>query len=463
MKTSNLVLTILFVVFFYSQSMAQPFNLDPKIKPTELMLLDSNEKDGEKGLATMGKVSDEAVYYFVKGHDVFQLIDVYIFSYTGNEEFTVQLVKDSWDDSIDKKVSTQQKNGVINFKLRTWGDFGFKILPVKKKMGYAVIVTASPPVKKYLDSPFFKAPKTNTDSDTPKVSPDKKETSQNIETPKQHGSNLWSNILIGTFLLAMGFLASKGLRNKRSISILLFSIFLGSSSLLSAQPTRTQNWTLEEIKDGTFASDMESARREDFEELQNRRSGAQELGDVATSSKAALDKFESIRKDIVNKKDIGKSAIDFYNSYKGLSSCINSVPLPDAPRLPSFCTTDECDSCFRDARQKFNFTRYQFEKLSAIYNCTIDYSKKAVSLGDNASGLHAVSGLAWQIQRRNIEKSVDELKAAYDNRYQLLVTDLQESMQKLNSCEAAHGLPDWYDRFGYMYYDFMKLKYQRDK
>ncbi len=34
-------------------------------------------------------------------------------------------------------------------------------------------------------------------------------------------------------------------------------------------------------------------------------------------------------------------------------------------------------------------------------------------------------------------------------------------MVGLSTCEAQYGVPDWYDRFGYMYFEFMRDKYRR--
>ena len=90
------------------------------------------------------------------------------------------------------------------------------------------------------------------------------------------------------------------------------------------------------------------------------------------------------------------------------------------------------------------------------------FTNAAVSFGDNVSGVHGVSGLAWQNQKFKILKSVEELKKSYDKKYQELLVEMQKALMELNDCEAEHGIPDWYDRFGYMYYDFTKNQYQRN-
>ena len=36
---------------------------------------------------------------------------------------------------------------------------------------------------------------------------------------------------------------------------------------------------------------------------------------------------------------------------------------------------------------------------------------------------------------------------------------LKDSMVDMAICEAEFGTPDWYDRFGFIYYEFMKVRY----
>ena len=42
-----------------------------------------------------------------------------------------------------------------------------------------------------------------------------------------------------------------------------------------------------------------------------------------------------------------------------------------------------------------------------------------------------------------------------------MLQGLADAMMELNVCEAKFGVEDWYDRFGYMYFEFMKEKYAR--
>ncbi len=452
MKRSIYIFTAICLLFCSIQGIAQPFELDPKIKPLELGLKPDGSSEGALGIATIAEVNENPAYFFISGHDVFQPIDIYIFSITTGEQFTVHLVKDSWKDLIEKKTSSESNNGIINLQLRAWGAFGFKIMPISKTAAYSILVKAGSPVKEYLGSPFVKATDDNTSSVSSNKNDSQSENSENLSEEKEQDSlPVILYIVIGVLLLAVGLLAGKLLGKGKVASVILVVLFY--NPITSFTPIVVEDtMTLEEARMGG----MERNIRRFYNASDNR-------GVIDLALDKALDKLKESIDGLDTTIDNGKAMIDFAKSHKGFSDCINSAPLPGAPRIPSFCTTSECSSCFRDARQKFNDTRYQFEKLSAIYKCTIEYSKKAIALGDNTSGIHAVSGMAWQVQRTKITKSVDDLKKAYDNKYDILLNGLQESMQKLSACEASHGLEDWFDRFGYVYYEFIRDKYRRDE
>lgn len=127
-----------------------------------------------------------------------------------------------------------------------------------------------------------------------------------------------------------------------------------------------------------------------------------------------------------------------------------------------FCEDDaSCSACYSDARSEFNAVRGTFEQLRVIYQCSMDDINSAIAFGDSASGVHGVSGLAWQAQKARITNSVNGLKNAYDNKYDELRGRLHSSMIEIASCEAQYGEPDWYDRFGYVYFEFLTDKYKR--
>lgn len=73
-----------------------------------------------------------------------------------------------------------------------------------------------------------------------------------------------------------------------------------------------------------------------------------------------------------------------------------------------------------------------------------------------------MAGLAWQNQRKVIEAQQKRLDDAYDNKRPELMDALRESLEGIAQCEEQYFQnPDWYNRFAFMYYQFIDQKYQR--
>lgn len=135
---------------------------------------------------------------------------------------------------------------------------------------------------------------------------------------------------------------------------------------------------------------------------------------------------------------------------------------PGSPSVPVSCRSEACDQCFTDAQEGLRKAVFSLEKLRIIYKRTKTFTDKAIAFGDNASGIHAVTGLAWQTQRRGIEASLKKFEGTYDGKRPELMGRLRTALDGLAACEARHyANPDWYDRFGFIYYQFMESKYAR--
>ncbi|OGW59680.1 MAG: hypothetical protein A2V83_04215 [Nitrospirae bacterium RBG_16_64_22] len=134
-----------------------------------------------------------------------------------------------------------------------------------------------------------------------------------------------------------------------------------------------------------------------------------------------------------------------------------------SPEVPSRCAASaECEACFEQAQGKLNFMRYNLEKLRIIYRSTKDYADKAMAFGDSVSSIHGVSGLAWQHEKAGIQKSLDKLGGTYDQKYHGMMRSLRGALQEMAECEKRHfGEPDWYNRFGFIFYSFMEDRYRR--
>lgn len=440
MKTYRIYLVLACLFAGISLSSAQPYSLDEEIKPHRLQLKEDKKVKGATVVAANATMLDKPQHFFVAGCNMFQFIDVYIFSNFGSPNFKVDLVRNNWGDIESSQNTGSANNGIINFKLRAEGDFGFKVHPGAEKINYTIIVYASPVIQDYLGSAFRKA----TDSDI------KGEEASGGTTGSGGGSsNTILYIALGVALLVIGFLAAKVLsRKKAAVLLLMMSLSLP-----------TNGWAQTPGELGVTEVDYEDIRnRRYLEEL--RDLGEELFDDAGATIDEGLDRLGDVG-EIIEDDERYRRVRDLYDSYVGLGDCINSVPPPGMPTIPSFCETDECGNCFKGAREVFNQNRYTFERLKTIYTCTKTFTDRAIAFGDNVSGVHGVSGLAWQSEKRKIEKSVKDMQTAYDNKYRELLEDQKNALMMLNDCEAQHGIPDWYDRFGYMYYEFTALNYRR--
>lgn len=154
------------------------------------------------------------------------------------------------------------------------------------------------------------------------------------------------------------------------------------------------------------------------------------------------------------------------SSYRALhtsdATCMN-LSRAGAPPLPSSCAEGSaCGQCFADGRRQLDGMRLNLERLRCTYTAYKRFVDAAVAFGDSTSGIHAVTGLAWQTERAGIMKEFDKLNRTYDTKYQQMLPNLQAALQKIGQCEAQHfNNPDWYNRFGFIYYTFMSDRYKR--
>lgn len=135
------------------------------------------------------------------------------------------------------------------------------------------------------------------------------------------------------------------------------------------------------------------------------------------------------------------------------------------PKVPSKCSEGGgtgCGACFAKAQGDLKQLRFSLEKLRVIGTWTKKFTDKSIAFGDSVSGVHGVAGLGWQPERAKIEQSYDQFGKAYDAKYQELIGDLEGALRNVGRCEAQYfSTPDWYDRYGFIYYTFMADRYRR--
>lgn len=137
---------------------------------------------------------------------------------------------------------------------------------------------------------------------------------------------------------------------------------------------------------------------------------------------------------------------------------------PDGqPDVPARCEGNPaCQQCYGAAMDKLDNTRYRLDRLMAIYTSTYSEAKGKIAFADGVSGFHGMSALAWQKYKVGVMQSLKNLDRSYDSKYAELMETLLDSLKDVAQCENdVMRVPDWYDRFGYVYYLFMKDRYKR--
>lgn len=161
------------------------------------------------------------------------------------------------------------------------------------------------------------------------------------------------------------------------------------------------------------------------------------------------------------------SAREFNESYSALTdfdgTCMDLSPT-GAPEVPASCADDGagCGECFASGIRQLNGMRLNLERLRCYYQAYKRFVDASIAFGDNASGIHAVTGLAWQHERAGIVAAMEKLSHTYDTKYQQMMPNLRKALEKIGQCESQYfHQPDWYARFGFIYYSFMSDRYKR--
>jgi hypothetical protein len=144
-------------------------------------------------------------------------------------------------------------------------------------------------------------------------------------------------------------------------------------------------------------------------------------------------------------------------------TCLSNTQPQGMPIVPSMCAgSAECAACYSNAYGRLDRSRGNLEKMRCIYRWNKEYSERATSFGDNVSSIHGISGLAWQQERRKIERAVDQMGVTYDGKYRELLGYVRSDLGEISACEARFfGNPDWATRYGFMFYGFLEDRYRR--
>jgi len=414
-RITSLVILMLVGV---TAAQAAPYTLDTNLVVHELKFTQLKEHPKMLWAGANGELGATPHYITVNSMSELRQYRVILFS-PSDKSVKVDIVRDTWSDVANSCVSEANNRCDIDF--RSAGDASFKITG-DEGVKYQFVLLAGPehPITENLSQPVYPVSKEKISQMNPEggaVS----QSSLNQQESKSSGFQLIIIVLLVVLIIVVGLVAFALLKKKSSTNILIALLFIPPLLLSPIHSVLAGGNTLDDF---------------------STEAGDEALKQVDTDIKALED---------------AKTLTTAW-----VKPCNAPAVFPGEPRIPSFCAGDEeCHICYEKANTDFNKARAVLEKLRRIYTCTIDFSKAAIAFGDSSSGIHAVVGLVWQEERIGIVKSVDGLKSAVDKKFPQLMNGLHDAMMEQNQCEAKFGVPDWYDRFGHMYYEFIEDKYKR--
>lgn len=452
---------------------AKPFTLDESIKPMRLDLKPLEGSSGSKGTAVQGVTVTEGQYFYVKGHGMMQPIDVILETPEGRDT-SLELFLATWDKP-QQQISTAS-SGFATLQFTAYGEFGIRVRGPESGVPYLLTVHAAPERLPQLSNPFV--PLTATGKNAPAGSP--------ADGSGQNGL-LWA--IVALLVVIAGLLVVILRRGKGgSAAALVLAVLMYPPEPAMAETATDSGWHGLNSGDSGSSSNARPSSH-------NRVDADNPTGDntrqipvfdqpppprswEGMTSQQANAMWSNGLKTIEHLKKL-KDGATAWDAYQSLDSCMRVTAPENLPEVPSYCSepvlvfegegrmdyamrpNQNCAQCFTDARLRFNQTRLDLEKLRVIYSCTKKMSNAALAAGDSMAGIHGYSGIIWQGLRYDIQLSVDKLEAAYDAKYPELISKLHAAMIDMSICEAQYGVEDWYDRFGFVYYEFMKDAYKR--
>ena len=193
------------------------------------------------------------------------------------------------------------------------------------------------------------------------------------------------------------------------------------------------------------------------DEITNIQENTGNLQNIGTAVSDGIGHFNTV-------SDLFSSGHDLYDATVAMdpNQCVPDLSIGAEHMMPTACQGNgECQTCYTGAYHELAFIRRQLGRLSCLYNNTKEFNRSAIAFGDNASGIHAITGLSWQYARADITAAYESFKHTYDNKYIGMMGSLQKALMDISRCEGQYGSPDWYQRFGFIYFEMMKEKYKR--
>jgi hypothetical protein len=147
---------------------------------------------------------------------------------------------------------------------------------------------------------------------------------------------------------------------------------------------------------------------------------------------------------------------------------------PGMPQLPLGCnarpegsarfdgTLEECGTCYRQAFKDLSDTRKKLENNRIVLANFTRKMNATEEAGKALGGMHGGLGVIFLGYKAQWDADRATIYAKYDERYADLIKQLRVALADVAACEqAAYHNASWYDRYGFMYYEFMAARYKR--
>ena len=157
----------------------------------------------------------------------------------------------------------------------------------------------------------------------------------------------------------------------------------------------------------------------------------------------------------------GAAVADLLNQFEALDQRHDvDLSAANTPRVPSSCAESEgCGSCYEQAQRNLNRVRRTLEQLRVIGVQTKAMKDDAMAVGESFASFPGM-GLGWYAARRDITTGWQGFVNAYNGKYRQLLESLSRALKEVGACEAEYfGQRDWYERFGFIYYEFIQDRY----
>ena len=391
---------------------AQPFTLDQKVKPVELKLQPyrgGGRADGRIYAAEITQ-TEPTQYFFVQGLSIYSPAYAGVSGEDASVHLAVSLHKETWEQP--HRHGEISGAGHWDERFKTSGDFGIKVTADHVPAKYALLVWSGAEVEAPIPSPF-------TASTRPAA------------TTRATGNRVLY-VIIGLLVVALIVVAAMKFKPARMCLLI---------GVLMAPP---------------FAARAVVAQEGNYPKA---------IAEMLEQLKSFLEHQESVK--------------DFWESLQALS---NGEAVPDTtsrgPSLPSSCLAPDWTfrpdergagatgiyascQCMATAVDKLRANRQMLEKLRILVANQKNFVDKATALGNSFSQLHTVLGLQWiGIKKESIDEPYAQFKQISNQKHKALMDAIQKELQDIGTCEAKLGEPDWYAKYGLMYYEFLYAAYR---